>query len=104
MRDIETRELSRDLSVTAAERVVSVFVHRRAEIDGVAGHPKIVWKAREHRTVDVFLNALEHFFVALVPAIDNHARAIDLDTETLEREQPTFERPQRRNVRFGHDQ
>ena len=52
MSDVETRELSSDLTVAAAERVVSVFMHRRAEV-GVAvvgadhGHVREVLAACE---------------------------------------------------------
>src|SRR5215475_5688244 len=104
MSDVETRELSRDLSVAAAQRVVPVLVQRSAEIDGVTRHSKIVRKTCKDGPIDVLLNTLEDFLVALVPAVDNDARAIELDAESLQREQTAFQCPECRYVGFGDNQ
>ena len=85
-----------DLPIAAAEHVVVILLQRRAQIDGGAGHPEIVGKAGEDRPVDVFLNALENFLVALVPAIDDDAGALRVDAEALQGQQAALERPQRR--------
>ena len=81
-----------------------ILQQRSAEIDGCTGHPEIVRQASEDRAVDILLDALQNFFVALVPAVDDDAGAVGIDAKAFQRQQAAFQGPQRRHVGLRHDQ
>src|ERR1700691_6317329 len=81
-----------------------VFHQRSSQIDGFRGLAKIVWETRKNRAIYIFLNTSQNLVIAFVPAVDDYARAIGLDSEALQRHQTALQSPQRRNIRLRHDQ
>ena len=81
-----------------------ILLQRSAEIHSLAGLAEIIGEEGEEGAVHVLLDALENFFVAFVPAIDDDAGAVRFDAKPFQGQEAALEGPQRRHICFGDHQ
>ena len=65
--------------------IVMVFDQRRTQVYGSAGLPEIVGERRNNRALDVLLNAVQRFLIALVPTIDDYPNLIRINSQAFQR-------------------